>query len=369
LLSLFIVAIVAGLIVEAVGTTHEAAYRTQCINNNKQISLAVNNYASSYQNILPPLTSDEAKPKGCTLNGGIFLNMVPFIEAGDLFNLGALALPICTWYAPVPPSKIMPFSTTPPGAYGEPLCSATMKVFHCPADATVIDGYSANQSVSNTRTPPYFFRWAAASYSANYQLFGTENDLGSANSGNFCGPRYAIDKIPGGAANTVFFGEQFAACGSSAGNLWAYPGIGNYSATQYSSAAPGAHAPVGVDDSIVNTAETTNGYLWTPVFANDHPVYGFTVGGLDGSIAEYNAAEPAGPLVAPFAPGQFWDAPPQTGISRSQCDKSRLQSFHTACVMVAMGDGSVRLVSPSVAQATWYAVIMPADGNAPGADW
>ena len=92
---------------------------------------------------------------------------------------------------------------------------------------------------------------------------------------------------------------------------------------------------------------------------------------LKGSVFDYNAGEPApAPLVAtPYAVGQYWDAPPQTDISQSQCDKSRLQSFHKKYVVVTMGDGSVRIVNGNISQATWYAAIMPADGNPLGSDW
>src|SRR5262245_40240189 len=87
--------------------------RTQCINNFKQIGLATHNYASAYRNALPALTSDLATPKYGDYNGGLFLTLVPFLEAGPLFNNGAMALPRCTWAAPVPPNSTFP---PPPGA-------------------------------------------------------------------------------------------------------------------------------------------------------------------------------------------------------------------------------------------------------------
>ena len=141
-------------------------------------------------------------------------------------------LPSCTWYAPVPPGTVLPFSTTPPGKGGSPLSMLSMRVYQCPADATVNNGYSSNQAPSNTVTAPFYFAWAGSSYSANYQVFGTENNPGALTSGNSCGPKYDIGHVPDGLTNTVFFGEQFAACGSTAGSLWAYPGIGNYSGSQ-----------------------------------------------------------------------------------------------------------------------------------------
>jgi hypothetical protein len=65
----------------------------------------------------------------------------------------------------------------------------------------------------------------------------------------------------------------------------------------------------------------------------------------------------------------YWDLPPQTDIARGQCDKSRLQSFHTNAVVVGMGDGSARVVNGNVSLATWHAAILPDDGRALGSDW
>jgi hypothetical protein len=198
------------------------------------------------------------------------------------------------------------------------------------------------------------------------------NKFGAAHSGNSCGPKYNIGNVPDGNANTIFYGEQFAACGATAGNLWAYPGIGNYSGTQYSS-EPGSQVPSGAGNSIVNTPDSTNSNLWAPVFANGSANYGFTTGGMNGSIFEFNSQLPAPTLVEPYAPGAYWDAPPQVGVTAEQCDKSRLQSFHskgaTNGVFVGLGDGSVRMVGHAVTQSTWYSAIVPDDGNPLGSDW
>jgi hypothetical protein len=365
-----VIAVIAiGLFLPATSNVRHTGVSSQCIHNLKEIGLAVHNYASAYQNVLPPLTADLANPKYGVYNGGILVTLLPFLEQEILWNNGAFALPSCTWYGPIPPATVLPFTTIPPGKNGEPLSTLPLRVYQCPVDATLVNGYSGNQASTHTEKSPNCFPWAGTSYAANYQVFGTENNLGALTSGNSCGPKYDLTHIPDGLSNTVFFGEQFAACGSTAGNLWAYPGIGNYSGSQYTT-APGSHTPVGVGDSIVNTPGATNSYLWTPVFANDNPAYGFTAGGLDGSIAEYNARNPAAaPLRDPYPAGQFWDAPPQTGIVQAQCDKSRLQSWHAKGGVVLMGDGSVRVVSGDVWQTTWYAAIMPADGNAPGSDW
>jgi prepilin-type N-terminal cleavage/methylation domain-containing protein len=218
-----IIAILIGLLLPAVQKVREAAARTQCINNNKQMGLAVHNYASAYQNVLPPLTSDLAKPQYGAYNGGILFTLLAFLEEDALYNSAVSSLPACTWYAPVPPGAALPFATLPPDKRSAPLAAHSLKLFQCQADTTIRSGYSANQAATNTAAAPYYFPWAASSFAANYQVFGTENDFRSPAFGNSCGSKYHIDNIPDGTSNTVFFGEQFAACGETAGNLWAYP--------------------------------------------------------------------------------------------------------------------------------------------------
>jgi hypothetical protein len=365
----FFLIIGVGLLLPALQQPRVKASRTQCINNNKQLGLAVHNYAFSYQKALPALTSDVKAPKFGRYNGGVLFTLLPYLEQEDRFAAATRQLPDCTWYGPMPPDSILPFSAQGTASRSFPLCTLPLKVFACEADESARAGLlSANESAPywSTASPS---DWAGSSYSANYQVFGSQNDLGSKESGNACWPKYNIDNVPDGTSNTVFFGEQFAACGNSAGNLWAYPGIGNYSGTEYTS-TPGARAPSGIGNSIVNTPKSTNSNLWSPVFANSHGARGFSTGGLAGSIFEFNNKKSVPtPLQPPYAMGQYWDAPPQIGITPDQCDKSRLQSFHTGNVVVCMGDGSTRVIGGLVSQATWHAAIVPDDGVALGTDW
>jgi hypothetical protein len=366
---LVILVILFGLLAPAIQGPIRDGSRIHCINNLKQIGLATHNYASAYHSALPALTSDMAKPKYGNYNGSIFLTLLPFMESELLFNNGTMLLPSCTWYAPIPPNTVFPLACNPPALDTMPVSSRAQKFYQCESDFTISNGYSTNQASANITRAPYYFPWAGGNYSANYQVFGTENSFGAADSGNSCGPKYDIGNIPDGSSNTIFYGEQFAACGTTAGNLWAYPGIGNYSGTQYS-AVPGGQAPTGADNSIVNVPGSTNSNLWAPVFANGNSTYGFTAGGVKGSIFEFNSQKSAPALlVEPYTPGAYWDAPPQAGIVAEHCDKSRLQALHGKTVVVGLGDGSVRGLSTAVTQTTWHSAIVPDDGRPFGSDW
>jgi prepilin-type N-terminal cleavage/methylation domain-containing protein len=402
-----LIAILIGLLLPAIQKVREAAARTRCSNNLKQIGLAVHNYASANQESLPALSSDLARPKYGAYNGGIFFTLLPYLERQDLYQ-SALAANVtatppliagfqATWAAPVPPNTTAIYTSgagdyNPAAGSNLPLHSQPVKAYQCPSDATVKDGRPLDQD-STIIIVPAIFPWAATSYSANYQVFGTVNNFGAPSFGNLCAPIYGVGNLPDGSSNTVFFGEQFAACNGSlagsiesAGNLWASPGIAPYLVAQYQPLpwvlVLGTNIPKAV------------GQFWHPTFANSNVKSGFALTAapvpfgstnFTGSIFQYNTqfGDPPGATQTPppgysqitaFDPPaypicSFWDAPPQTNIAISACDKSRLQSFHASAVLVGMGDGSVRAVQGNVGWKTWYAVINPADGIPVGSEW
>lgn len=85
-----IIGILIGMLLPAVQQVREAARRTQCMNNIRQIALATMNYESSNMRFPPGMLSD-ALP-GQTLPGieaqevGMLPHILPFIEANNLFR-------------------------------------------------------------------------------------------------------------------------------------------------------------------------------------------------------------------------------------------------------------------------------------------
>ncbi len=82
-----IIAILIALLLPAVQQAREAARRTQCKNNLKQIALGLHNYHDVYNKIPPVMFADVDNDEGCNDDGYGFLYVtLPYIEQGNLFN-------------------------------------------------------------------------------------------------------------------------------------------------------------------------------------------------------------------------------------------------------------------------------------------
>lgn len=105
-----IIAVLVGLLLPAVQKVREAAGRTKCQNNLKQIGTAVHNYHSATDTIVPAWIGDNSKDPDGWATWGVLL--LPYLEQDNIYRL---------WDLRYPASK------QNPAAYQQQL-----SVYHCP---------------------------------------------------------------------------------------------------------------------------------------------------------------------------------------------------------------------------------------------
>ena len=351
-----IIAILIGLLLPAVQKVREAAGRTSSANNLKQISLSVHNYNDAYQGKLPPLTDlGTGAPEGKGLSS-LFFQILPYIEQDNVYRVYQKTAANGTTYQNT--------STGTPGA-----ASNIIKTYVSPADSTASDGTTVNVTpVTAGFTLPAGFTmnqgtYATTSYAANAFVF-------QSNTGGL--PRTFVD----GTSNTIMFSEKYQVCaiqtannsvasGSSVYNLWGY-GAYAPSGTSGNVGVPAAFyllAPSSASASATNMIAPK-----TPLANAAGPAPSFTTGslvwivnGVQGGTTANSA--PLGANNTTIAPFQVSPRGP------IPCDSRVPQTPHTGGLLAAMGDGSVRTVSPGISEWTFSAACTPAGNETLGPDW
>ena len=136
-----IIAVLIGLLVPAVQRVREAAARTQCQNNLKQIVLAVHNYSDTKGGRMPWLTDTTAGTPTRAHIQSLFYAILPHVEQENLYRQ----------YVPTDPASYYRDSDINPG-----LGAQAVNLFVCPSDASNLgtETYGLFNSVSPPPTPP-----------------------------------------------------------------------------------------------------------------------------------------------------------------------------------------------------------------------
>jgi len=199
-----IIAILIGLLVPAVQKVREAAARTQCINNLKQISLATVNCSDTHQGVMPPgigwyptdgnrdVTLVPQQGVGGAY-GSVFFHILPYIEQDNLFKSSDTGK--------------MSFNNGTIGFEGYNcwnIQGQAVKVYQCPSDPTETDGHND-------------WGLGVTSYAYNHQIFDVRE-------GSWGKRARFPAKFSDGTSNTIMFTEKYA---NPSGDSWATNWGGN----------------------------------------------------------------------------------------------------------------------------------------------
>lgn len=174
-----IIGIMIGLLMPAVRRVREPANRAKCQNNLHQLAVALHNYASTYNDRLPPAYGRMTMKDGSGPGGSILFWLLPFLEQDALYR-ASMSNGGGNW----------------PGLGGPQ--STPIKYFTCPTDVTNVAGLARNSDT------------ACVSYAANYLLFGYGDAVGRWDPAFTQMSRYTIIDIPDGTSNTIMFAEHSA---------------------------------------------------------------------------------------------------------------------------------------------------------------
>ena len=178
-----IIAVLVSLLLPAVQQAREAARRTQCRNNLKQLGVALHNYHTAY-NVFPPgYVAGAAWP--ATTNGWSFYSqLLPYLDQSPLFDKINFNLPV-------------------EDPANQPLVAVNLPALICPTDQ--IGGtFSITDAVGNVVIPSA----APISYAATVGDDASEADGPTGNGTFYRNSRTRIADIIDGTSTTVLAGER-----------------------------------------------------------------------------------------------------------------------------------------------------------------
>jgi prepilin-type N-terminal cleavage/methylation domain-containing protein/prepilin-type processing-associated H-X9-DG protein len=340
-----IIAVLIALLLPAVQSAREAARRAQCVNNLKQMGLAIHNYHSS-TNALPPLWGSFANPNyGQPLDqGGWPLNwavaILPYIEQMNLYNSANNACNGGAW-------DNVNLTT---------VSSVKIPTFVCPSESVKQGPWIASTFMSyhaNMGGPASIYAWTgpmvpmSGAYSGVPGHANIPEEAGSGTTSNL--GTFGFESITDGLSNTALFSEALIGLNGfitvapgSHPNDWRVSYQTNFTVNWDSGNATEALQFVQTCKALPGTTAPTNPTQWSGAcWDGDH------AGTLHFNAYNHDNTPNGLSCVA----GNSWGGPPG-GLN----DAITACSLHPGGVDVCFCDGSVKFIKDSIAITTWWAI-------------
>ncbi len=320
-----IIAVLIALLLPAVQAAREAARRAQCVNNLKQLGLAIHNY-DDINGSLPPTSNATAATatlgRGPTNNFSMKARILPFLEQQAAFNA-------------------LNMSFLEQNKQNWTVFTMTINSFLCPSDANVPTSTSTLNGLSR--------QVAYTSYPNNigtlYRNHGGMLDGPAYKMGANNGPVVTMASIIDGTSNTAMFSEWVR-------GRYMTMTMGPHQTYQASMALPsknGMYNLLQIQQSCQSstTIFTQNGAAWDHKgrqWLNDNCVEG---GGYTH-------------IMMPNQRACFFQG--ETGVHQIYTLVGA-SSYHPGGVNAVFVDGSVHFIKSSISPVTWWAVATKAGGE------
>jgi prepilin-type N-terminal cleavage/methylation domain-containing protein/prepilin-type processing-associated H-X9-DG protein len=323
-----IIAVLISLLLPAVQSAREAARRAQCINNLKQIGLALHNYHSS-NNVFPLGGSNNADtlaqnpPYSDWCNWGAQTLMLPYMEQAPLYNA-------------------VNFDWACPDYGGLTACNSTvyatiLSSYMCPSDPWVggksgnLNSYMASYGTTISM-PDYWPGWTQQGSSGMFAVWMS----------------YGISDCIDGTSNTVAYSEAITGNGQYS-TLYKGNGLMNVggAANAWTFDATTNPTPVLAQLQLCSTSFTTTN------LANITPRRGYRwQEGIPG-FSMFNHLQVPNDSQYPV---NYCRVSCSAGCNMDQAYSAPASSYHSGGVNACMADGSVKFVKSSVNRMTWWAL-------------